>query len=184
MKQETYDESIQHRATHHQPVSKAEGGVLVKKKECLPAVKVAEFVFFDPNIRTYSVRIDRRLFKKQKTGFDTLGDALKWRDTQLAEAPKPEVRTGVMKDEAAEDEKLIEELAKSSREADAMLRKVEKLQMEIVSRINRGRGKKELKIRELAAKAKMKMSRVVNITYNTALLKTSEARTLLAVVRG
>ncbi len=82
------------------------------------------------------------------------------------------------------DEKLIESFTKRSRDYDLALRDLEILQKEICNRINRGRGKKEMLIRELAAKAKMKMSRVVAITYNTAALKPSEARALLKVVDG
>ena len=82
------------------------------------------------------------------------------------------------------DQKLLETFTKLSREYDTLLAEIEKLQKEIVNRVNRGRGKKEMLIRELAAKAKMKMSRVVSVTYNTATLKPSEARDLLKVVNG
>lgn len=82
------------------------------------------------------------------------------------------------------DQKLLETFTKLSREYDSLLDEIEKLQKEIVNRINRGRGKKEMRIRELADKAKMKMSRVVSVTYNTAALKPSEARALLKVVDG
>ena len=82
------------------------------------------------------------------------------------------------------DQKLLETFTKLSREYDTLLDEIEKLQKEIVNRINRGRGKKEMLIRELATKAKMKMSRVVSVTYNTATLKPSEARALLKVVNG
>ena len=82
------------------------------------------------------------------------------------------------------DEKLIESFTKRSRDYDLALRDLEILQKEICNRINRGRGKKEMLIRELAAKAKMKMSRVVAITYNTATLKPAEARALLKAVDG
>lgn len=81
-------------------------------------------------------------------------------------------------------DKLLKSFTKLSREYDAILEEIEKLQKEIVNRINRGRGNKEMRIRELADKAKMKMSRVVAITYNTAALKPSEARALLRAVDG
>jgi len=82
------------------------------------------------------------------------------------------------------DQKLLETFTKRYHEYDTLLAEIEKLQKEIVNRVNRGRGKKEMLIRELAAKAKMKMSRVVSVTYNTAALKPSEARALLKVVNG
>lgn len=81
-------------------------------------------------------------------------------------------------------DKLLKSFTKLSREYDSLLDEIEKLQKEIVNRINRGRGKKEMRIRELADKAKMKMSRVVSVTYNTAALKPSEARALLRAVDG
>lgn len=82
------------------------------------------------------------------------------------------------------DEKLIETFTKRSRDYDLALRDLEILQKEITNRINRGRSKKGWFIRELADKAKLKMSRVVTITYNTATLKPSEARALLKAVDG
>lgn len=82
------------------------------------------------------------------------------------------------------DEKLIEAFTKRSRDYDLALRDLEILQKEISNRINRGRSKKGWFIRELADKAKLKMSRVVTITYNTATLKPSEARALLKAVDG
>ena len=82
------------------------------------------------------------------------------------------------------DEKLIETFTKRSRDYDLALRDLEILQKEISNRINRGRSKKGWFIRELADKAKLKMSRVVTITYNTATLKPSEARALLKAVDG
>jgi hypothetical protein len=82
------------------------------------------------------------------------------------------------------DQKLLETFTKRYHEYDTLLAEIEKLQKEIVNRVNLGRGKQEMLIRELAAKAKMKMSRVVSVTYNTATLKPSEARALLKVVNG
>lgn len=86
---ESYDDSIQYRATHRQPLCSAVSGVGSRKKA---AKKARVLVVVEPFIRQrlpermYVVRVERRGFFRQRD-FESLSDARKYRDEQLALAP-------------------------------------------------------------------------------------------------
>ena len=90
MSEHIYDESIQHRRAYKAVGSIPTDYALAKKKKPLPIISLGEYITFNPNARTYHVRIDRRTFKRRSTTFSTFIEATQWRDAELANTPKGE----------------------------------------------------------------------------------------------
>jgi|JI9StandDraft_1071089.scaffolds.fasta_scaffold1310588_2 hypothetical protein len=81
-------------------------------------------------------------------------------------------------------DKLLEAFTKHSREAKRNARIAKLLEKEILSIVKVARAKKELKIKTVAAASKIPLSRVINVLYNGAAMKPSEAKTLIQAVNG
>ncbi len=90
MSDRSYEESVQHRCSYRAIGSTPTEYALVKKKKPLPVIVVSEHISFDPKAKTYHVRINRRLFKRNSPSFETLKAAIEWRDAELVSAPKGE----------------------------------------------------------------------------------------------
>ncbi len=81
-------------------------------------------------------------------------------------------------------EKLLEAFTKHSREAKRNARLALALQKEIVMQVNQHRNRKAVKIKNVAFAAKLPLTRTINILYNGAELKPSEAKAILQAING
>lgn len=81
-------------------------------------------------------------------------------------------------------DKLLEAFTKHFREAKRNARIAKALEKELLARVSAARAKKQLKVKDVAFAAKLPMARTINLLYNGAAMKPSEAKTLLQAVNG
>lgn len=96
---ESYDDSIQYRATHRQYgiATAYKGAVRKSSKGRTLSLRVEKFISRLLPSDTYLVVVSRKGFCVQKSGFATLSEARQWRDEQLALAPPLKLGKGITK---------------------------------------------------------------------------------------